>query len=401
MSMHLHSSPARQGGNSTAVRQFNERRLLTVLRRLGDSSKGELAAQLNLTQNAVGQIVQSLESQGLIASGGRRMGRRGQPATLLHLDPQGAYSLGVKIGSRAVSALLIDFTGGVLKSRRAECLFPSPQQAMALALRAVAELRSTLPRGRRNRLLGVGIATPSALDRWPGDHGWRTYDIAGEFGAATGIPVLVEKDCIAAAVAELFHGHGRELDDFASVYINSAIGGGIVLDGDYRRGISGNAGDLGLIPVPRSHLRGAPDMQGGASVLLDRASGTALIRHLHANGVGVARAVDLHGVLRSHAKVVAEWLDDCAESLVVPLLSMTALLEVRAIVLDGNLPRDVIGALLDRLRPLLAAAMPEPRHPPELRLGSSGKHAVALGAALLPLHSRHAQARDGAPKPQF
>lgn len=401
------------GSNSTGVRQFNERRLLTVLRRLGEASKADLARHLNLTQNTVGQIVHMLEQQGLVASTGRRMGQRGQPATLLHLDPGGAYSMGIKLGRRSIDVLLVDFIGGVLKSRRYDCLFPSPSEALALALRGANAIRRALPLAQRGRLIGIGLALPANLDCWKreldsGDGlAWKQYDIAGDLRTALKLPLFVESDCTAAAVAELFHGHGRELDDFVCVYINSSIGAGIVLDGDYRRGAGGNAGDIGLIPVPPSRLASGRDDAGDATgsgsgagtILLDRASGGALIRHLRANGVAITRAVELHGVMRSHGAVVAEWLEDCAEALVVPLLSMASVLDVQAIILDGNLPKALIEALIARLRPLLASAAPEARPPPELRLGSSGNHAAALGAALLPLHSRHGQASVAATTP--
>lgn len=412
INMQQPSSAIRQGSNSTAVRHFNERRLLTVLRRLGEASKADLARHLNLTQNTVGQIVHTLEQQGLVSSMGRRMGQRGQPATLLHLDPDGAYSLGIKLGRRSIDVLLVDFIGGVLKSRRYECLFPSPDEALALALRGVSAIRRALPLTRRDRVIGVGLALPSDLDCWrgipdiPGDswQAWQDHAIDKRIQAALEMPLFVENDCTAAAVAELFHGHGRELDDFACIYINSSIGGGIVLDGDYRRGFNGNAGEIGLIPVPPSGLphaqeRSGMGRSGSGTILLDRASGGSLIRHLRTNGIHIARAVDLHGVMNSHAGIVAEWLQDCAEALVVPLLSVSSLLDVQAIILDGNLPTALIEALLARLRPLLVDATPETRQPPELRLGSSGNHAAALGAALLPLHSRHGQASVAATTP--
>ena len=399
MNMPLHSTPARQGGNSTAVRQFNERRLLTVLRRLGEASKGDLAAHLTLTQNTVGQIVQTLEDQGLIASFGRRMGRRGQPATLLHLDPKGAYALGIKLGRRSVHAALVDFTGGVLKSRRFECLYPTPAQALALALRGAAELRRALPAARRGRLLGVGLALPGDLGRWPmqtesGEKSWAGHDLAESLRAATGMPVLAENDCTAAAVAELFHGHGRTCDDFICIYINSSIGAGVVLDGDYRRGVSGNAGDISLVPSQRSALSDMADPAAAEepAILLQRASGFALFRHLEAQGIAIARAVDLHAVMRSHAAIVDAWLRDCAEALVAPLLAMTRLLDVQTVILDGNLPRALIAALLERLAEALALATRGAGPGASLRLGSSGDHPAALGAALLPLHSRHGQA---------
>ncbi len=405
MSRQIHPVAAGQGGNSIAVRHFNERRLLTVLRRLGEASKPDLARQLNLTQNTVGQIVQSLEQQGLITSTGRRMGQRGQPATMLRLDSAGAYSIGIKLGRRSIDALLIDFTGTILKSRRFERLDPEPPEAMQLALRGVRELRRALSPSRRDRLVGVGLALPVTFQPCLSEtevppellQAWQSFDFASELGRVLDVPVFHESNGTAVALAELFCGHGRELDDFLCVYINSSVSAGIVLDGDYRNGANGRAGNMQAIlvpPAPRTS-RAAAEAPGSTS-LFQRASGSALIRHLRASGVSVSRAGDLHAVMRSHESLVSDWLQDCAEALVVPLLTVASLLDLQAIILDGNLPRVLIEALLERLSPLLGDAAAQAPNPVTLRLGSIGNQAAALGSAFLPLHSRHRQASSAA-----
>ncbi len=393
-----------QGGNSTAVRQLNERRLLTVLRRLGEAARPDLARQLGLTQNTVGQIVQSLEQQGLITSTGRRLGQRGQPATMLRLDSAGAYSIGIKLGRRSIDALLIDFTGTVLKSRRFERLDPEPAEAIQLALRGVRELRRALSASRRDRLVGVGLALPVAVQGRPPDaqapsafqQAWNSADVAAQLDAVLDVPVFHENNGTAVALAELFCGHGRELDDFLCVYVNSSISAGIVLDGDIRHGVRGQAGSMQAIPVPPAPWSSSNGGGSGTS-LFRRASGSALISHLRAHGIDIVRVGELHAVMRSHEALVSAWLQDCAESLVVPLLTAASLLDVRAIILDGNLPRALIEALLERLAIMLEQA-PAP-HPIELRLGSIGNQAAALGAAFLPLHSRHGQASAAATTP--
>ncbi len=403
MSRQIQPVAAGQGGNSVAVRHFNERRLLTVLRRLGEASKPDLSRQLNLTQNTVGQIVQSLEQQGLITSAGRRMGQRGQPATMLRLDAAGAYSIGIKLGRRSIDALLIDFTGIVLKSRRFERIDPEPPEAVQLALRGIRELRRALAPSRRDRLVGVGLALPvgqSCLSESlvpPGLlQAWQPFDVAAEIGGVLDVPVFHEGNGTAVALAELFCGHGRALDDFLCVYLNSSISAGIVLNGDIRHGATGRAGSMQAIPVPPAPWPSRGSAAAGPARLFQRASGSALIHHLRANGVAVARAGDLHAVMRSHETLMSAWLQDCAEALAVPLLTMAGLLDVEAIILDGNLPRVLIEALLERLAPLLRSAGPQAPPPVALRLGSIGSQAAALGSAFLPLHSRHRQASSAA-----
>ena len=109
--------------------------ILTLLRRLGEASKADLARHASLTNNTAGLIVRDLEERQLIRVGGKRLGARGQPATLLRLDPHGAYSVGFKLGRRSLDALLVDFAGQVLERRRLERDFPMPEEAMALASR--------------------------------------------------------------------------------------------------------------------------------------------------------------------------------------------------------------------------------------------------------------------------
>ena len=92
-------------------------------------------------------------------------------------------------------------------------------------------------------------------------------------------------------------------------------------------------------------------------------------------------------------RLVEEWLDDCADALVVPLLSAAAVLDVDAVVLDGDLPRPVLQSLILRLQDQLAAAVAEERSPPPVVLGRIGRQAAAIGAAILPLHANYSPNR--------
>src|SRR3954449_8565803 len=83
-----------QGSNSAIMRQFNERVILTALRRLGEASKADLARQASLTQNTAGQIVRELERQRLVRTVGKRTGARGQAAARLQLNVARAHSAG-------------------------------------------------------------------------------------------------------------------------------------------------------------------------------------------------------------------------------------------------------------------------------------------------------------------
>ena len=391
-----------QGSNSVQVRQYNERVILTLLRRLGEASKADLARHAKLTNNTAGQIVRDLEEQHLVRTGGKRSGARGQPATILHLNPEGAYSVGFKLGRRSMDALLVDFAGRVIERRRLERAFPMPEEAVAFASESVAGLRRLISGSASKRLAGLGVAMPYNLGSWQREldiplaayRRWNEFDLGGALAEATGLEVFVENDGTAAAVAELFQGQDRSLDDFLYVFVGAALGGGVVLGGDYRRGVNANAGDIGLMPTSPSRLGSAPHADGKPEIALTRASVNALIRHLRANGEAVEGREQLEGLLERGHPALDEWLDDAADALVLPLLSAARVLDVAAVVIDGTLPRTILDQLIERITVALAAASPESREPPRILRGTVGRDAPAMGAAILPLHLNFSSSRD-------
>lgn len=384
--------PIRDAGSEAAsglVRQDSQRLILQRLRRRGEASRADLARDAALTHTAVGQIVKQLERAGYVRTLGRKLqGQRGQPATLLALDPRGAYAVGVRLDRARIETALADLSGAVLAHRTHDIALPPPAEAVELLREDVEELVRLVPAARRRRIAGIGIARPYNLGSWlsqldlPAERfaAWDGFALAEELERACGLPVAEENDGTAAAIAELFHGQGRAQDDFLYVFIGPAIGGGLVLGGQAVRGRSGNAADIGVIPVAASRLPSAPPARDGREMLLGRASLAALLRHLRFRGESSA---SLQAPTRTRA--MEEWLEDCATALVEPLLTACALLDLPLVIIDGDLPEARLDDLVARLAPRLAAATAEARTPPALARGSFGAMAGALGAATLPL----------------
>jgi predicted NBD/HSP70 family sugar kinase len=380
-----------QGASSVHIRHYNQRLILQRLRRVGEASRADLARAAALTNTAVGEIIKQLEAGGLVRTIGKRHeGNRGQPATMLGLDPHGAYAIGVRLDRTRIETALTDLSGSVLSHRTHDHTLPPPEQTLKLVHDDIEQLVRLVPAARRRRITGVGIARPYNLGSWlaeldlsPDVFGaWDRDSFGPDLQRICGLPVVEENDGTAASIAELFHGHGRSHDDFLYVFIGPAIGGGLALGGQSVRGFSGNAGDIGMIPVRPSHLASAI-LRDSGDILLGRASLNALLRHLR------FRDVPHHGYqeLDSPEGTAAaeEWLQDCADALTEPVLTARALLDVPAVIIDSDLPAAWIDRLLAALMPKLSARVAEARTPPDLLRGSFGTMAGALGAATLPL----------------
>ncbi|TKC87316.1 ROK family protein [Trinickia terrae] len=383
-----------RGSNSANVRRYNERLLLQALRRTQPASKADLARQANLTSTAVGSIIASLGEAGLIEFTGKRLeGQRGQPASLIQLAPHGAFGIGVRLDRMSTETVLVNFAGEVLARSSHDMVLPHPSKMLEIVCADIEALLQHLTASERERLAGVGVAQPFNLGSWMRELGlsaqsfsaWDDVDFASELGAMIPLPVFSENDGNAAAIAELFYGCGRQADDFIYLFIGPAIGGGIAIDGDCLRGVSGNAGDIGVMPVPSSRLPSAPQPAGEWDILLARASLNALTRHLRYCGETVETRADLEACIARKLPAVDEWIDDCIDALAPALRSMLCVLDVPVVVVDSDVDAGLIDTIMQRLSTAVALGAPEARGTPELVRGSFGPDAGALGAASLPM----------------
>ncbi|MDB5732659.1 MAG: N-acylmannosamine kinase [Variovorax sp.] len=382
-----------RGTNSVNLRLYNERTLLQRLRRAGEASKADLARWAQLTNTAVGSIVQSLEEARLIEPAGRRQeGQRGQPAGLYRINPGGAYGIGVRLDRTSIETVLIDLGGAILAREAHELLLPHPDKALALVRKDVARMLTTLDAAQRRRLTGIGLAQPYNLGSWLRELDlradfriWDEIDFGALLSQAVGQPVFKENDGNAAAIAELFFGVGREENDFLYVFIGAALGAGVVIGGEGLRGSTGNAADLGLMPVPPSRLASAPVSDRRWDILLSRASLNSLVRHLRHHGVHVQGHAELEACVRAGRSEVREWLDDCVDALVPSLRASLAVLDVPAVVIDCDIDGGLVAQLIERVEAGLRAIAPEARQTPRLLHGTFHTDAGAIGAASLPM----------------
>ncbi len=109
--------PLRRGTNQAGVRLYNERLVLSVVREHGAVPKAAIARQTGLAPPTVQTIARHLEADGLLLRQEAQRGRVGQPSVPLSLNPEGAFSFGLKVGRRSADLVLMDFVGGVRAAR--------------------------------------------------------------------------------------------------------------------------------------------------------------------------------------------------------------------------------------------------------------------------------------------
>lgn len=377
-----------RGSNQSGMRAYNERLVLSLIRRSGAMAKAEIARRSGLSAQTVSVIMRALEADGMLEKGEPVRGKVGQPSIPMNLACEGAFFLGLKVGRRSLELVLIDFFGRVVDRERKVQAHPTPDGVVTFALEARDALLGRLPEDKRRRVAGMGVALPFQLWDWVDALGfpveemaeWRSRDIRAELDEASDFPVLLSNDATAACGAELVFGDQNKPRDFLYFYVGFFIGGGLVLNGALHRGANGNAAALGSMPVP------APD--GGFGQLVDVASLATLKADLTAAGGRGEMPWDAPDVWSLPDAVLEAWLDDAAKGVAHATLSSTCVIDVRHAFIDGWMPRDVRAELVRRTAHALAKISMPGVEAPEVAEGSIGRDARALGAASLPLSER-------------
>ena len=401
-----HAKPAdavarlkQRGSNQVGMRQFNERVVLQALRAHGATPKAELARLTGLTAQTIGLITARLDEDGLLVRQAPVRGRVGQPSVPLGLNPDGAFAIGIKIGRRSTDWLLVDFTGRV--RQRLVLQYPFPDAPVLLpAIKANLHLLLEGLGDLRDRVVGVGVAAPLQIGGWHRMLGltdaqssaWNDIDLGGQVQAMTDLPVSFAKDTTAACVAELLQGQGRDIPSYLYLFLDTFIGGGLVIHSHLHRGQSGNAGAVASLPL-RVAAAGGGD--GVPPQLVSQASLWDLEQRFRAHALDPMAAYDQRALLAPWQSHTRAWVDRAALALAHCIVSGTAFLDLDAVVIDGVVAPDLLQLLLAQTQASLEAYNTEGLQAlPRLVSGSIGSDARALGGALLPLHTCFAPDRD-------
>ena len=138
----------------------------------------------------------------------------------------------------------------------------------------------------RSLIRGIGICAPGPLDpntgvviNPPNVTCWRNFPLADEMRKVYGVPVKVENDANAAALAEAYWGAGRGFRNIFYAGVGTGIGTGIVCDSRIYNGRTGAAAEGGHMSID---YHGPPCGCGKPGCIEILAAGPAIARRARA-----------------------------------------------------------------------------------------------------------------------
>ncbi|MEY2567719.1 MAG: glucokinase [Actinomycetota bacterium] len=276
----------------------------------------------------------------------------------------------------------------------------TPTQGGPLAVvDAIAELVGSL---KTSDLAAVGVGAPGVVDvasgtvqRAPNLHGWVDPFALGPAisEALGGVRVEVDNDVNVGTIAEHRVGAGRGARDMLGVFVGTGVGGGLVLDGELRRGQTGLAGEIGHVIVDQHGRQCGCGGRGHLEAYAGRASMERRARDLEAEGRDTA-LVDLAPAKRMTSGVFAkalatgdavtiELLDDAVGALGVAIASAVTLLDLQLVVIGGGLADRLGPTFVGRIEQATRSRLFGESSPLRVIPGELGDRSGATGAALM------------------
>ncbi len=197
------------------------------------------------------------------------------------------YFVGVDVGGTKVAAGLVSSAGEISHRMRLPMAAADADAGLAAVTSAIDSVRAAANANSelRDLISGIGICAPGPLDprtgiviNPPNLPGWRNFPLADLISKACRLPVRVDNDGNAAALAEALWGAGRGYRNVFYATIGTGIGTGIVFDGHIYHGRTGAAAEGGHTTIdyrgPRCGCgkRGCIEALASGPVIARRAS---------------------------------------------------------------------------------------------------------------------------------
>lgn len=347
------------------VREANRHGVFRALLDTGIASRTTLAQRTGLSVPTVATILHEFGRAGVLREVDQDDSTGGRPAQRVALEPNARHVLALDLSGRAARAMRVDLLGRALRSEVGPVLGPGSEGELLAWLRGLID-PSQGPRPAR-----LAVAVPGVVDPVDGHVdlapalGWHDFALAEVLESALELPVILENDVNALALAELCYGAGAGHDHVVYVAIGSGIGAGLVIHGQLYRGAHAAAGEIGYAITPP--VAGTDDAA--------RVAGGPLERDLLALS---HRFVDPDGRLRLEGKAAIDGFQRFSEGLRVVLHNLVCALDPELLVVAWSADHE--GALASALRQHWTGPSP-------LRIvaGDLGVDAAARGVSRLAL----------------
>lgn len=281
--------------SQASVSESNRSRIVKHLYHNGISSRAQIAKALELTPAAITKITARLIEAGMIEETGDLEGSKNRRSIGLKLNTTHFRIIGIKFARSLVQIGVFDLCGNTLSFENLPTVCDNTiNDSIVTIHQRVEQLLDNDP-----SIVAIGMAVPGPYLRnvrphrpWcPTCRAWRRINFIDEFATAFRVPVFIEQDARAGALAHYLFDPSVHADDNLAYYlVGEGVGLGVIDNGRLINGFLGAATEIGHISID---VNGRPCDCGNVGCLERYCSTPAIHDTLIADGTVVPGAADM------------------------------------------------------------------------------------------------------------
>ena len=239
--------------SQASVSESNRSRIVKHLYHNGISSRAQIAKALELTPAAITKITARLIEAGMIEETGDLEGSKNRRSIGLKLNTTRFRVIGIKFARSLVQIGVFGLCGNALSIENLPTVYDNTiDDTIATIHQRVEQLLDNDP-----SIVAIGMAVPGPYLRNVGRtavvssmQGWRRINFIDEFVTAFRVPVFIEQDARAGALAHYLFDPSVHADDNLAYYlVGEGVGLGVIDNGRLINGFLGAATEIGHISI--------------------------------------------------------------------------------------------------------------------------------------------------------
>ncbi len=245
------------GSSSSRIKSHNLRAILLLLLRHEHVSRVRIAKLTGLSSTTVTNLITELLANGIVeedASKQLEQSGAGRRRTALRLVPNARYAIGVHIDVGSINIAITDlFARPLCTLTEDHPIDLSPEKVIAQMATGVKKAITTSGINEQD-IVGIGVGASGLVNPQTGVNifapnlGWHNVPIREMLSTTLDLPVFVDNNVRAMALAESLFGAGKDVFVLAFVYAHIGVGAGFVMGGQLYRGGAG-AGEIGHVTL--------------------------------------------------------------------------------------------------------------------------------------------------------
>lgn len=394
--------------NPKLQRVINRSIVFHYIREYGPLSRAELSRILKISAPAVSRVVPKLIEDGYIIETSKLKTSSGKRPTLLELNLDKCFILGLDLGKDRLIISLSDFAGNIIKKYKGFKILDDSNiiEKVIKEMNEFIEMIGSVDAEGFKGIRCMAVAVPASVDLATGKvvntslyKSWRGLNFVETLGREFKFPIFVENDANLSALGEKYFGNAKEFKDIVYLCVSRGIGAGIIINNNLFRGSYGLAGEVGFTIVGTENLSYRAGDKGfleqvasldsmESKALLGIESGVKTIMRELVNGdlEKVDTSIIIEAAVKGD-KFARDIINEMVGFLVIAIGNLILIVNPQIVLIGGgicNAPSVeelILKPIIDKLSRII------PFQIPKVELAAFGENAAIMGATFLAINS--------------